>query len=100
MLDAYEPALLQAQPALTRAAAGLGPVEVDAMLTVLDDAPELIDRIEREVLPVLDTMRTVAPDLTDLLASSRMLNEMLGSLPGLGRIKKRVDEDLADRSDD
>jgi hypothetical protein len=35
----------------------------------------------------------VAPDLHDLLETSRELNEMLAKLPGMGLIKKRVDEE-------
>jgi hypothetical protein len=38
----------------------------------------------------------VAPDLHDLLEVSRELNEMLAGLPGLGRIKKRIDEEQAE----
>ena len=50
-------------------------------------------RVERDVLPVMTTLGTVAPDLHDLLDVSRELNEMLGKLPGLGRIKRRVEEE-------
>jgi hypothetical protein len=38
----------------------------------------------------------VGPDLHELLFVSRELNEMLGSLPGMGRIKKRVEEEQAE----
>ena len=44
------------------------------------------------MIPVLHTLTSVAPDLHDLLDVSRELNEMLAKLPGMGRIKKRVDE--------
>ena len=47
------------------------------------------------MLPVMTTLGTVAPDLHDLLDVSRELNEMLGKLPGLGRIKRRVEEEQA-----
>jgi hypothetical protein len=35
----------------------------------------------------------VAPDLHELLNVSRELNEILGKIPGIGRLKKRVEED-------
>jgi hypothetical protein len=34
----------------------------------------------------------VAPDLHDLLDVSRELNEMLAKLPGVGRVKRRINE--------
>ena len=51
--------------------------------------------MERDLLPVMRTLGTVAPDVHDLLDVSRELNGMLGKLPGMGRIKKRVDEQQA-----
>jgi hypothetical protein len=39
----------------------------------------------------------VAPDLHDLLDVSRELNDMLAGLPGIGRIKKRIDEEQAEQ---
>ena len=48
--------------------------------------------MERDLLPVMRTLGTVAPDVHDLLDVSRELNGMLGKLPGMGRIKRRVDE--------
>jgi hypothetical protein len=41
---------------------------------------------------VLDSLSTVAPDLHDLLDVSRELNEMLGQIPGISRMKKRIDK--------
>jgi hypothetical protein len=51
--------------------------------------------VERDLLPVMRTLGTVAPDVHDLLDVSRELNGMLAKLPGMGRIKKRVDEQQA-----
>jgi hypothetical protein len=48
--------------------------------------------LEAEILPILATFGTVAPDVRDLLDTTMELNEILGSVPGLGRIKKRVEE--------
>jgi hypothetical protein len=35
----------------------------------------------------------VAPDLHDLLHVSRELNEMLGRIPGMGRLKDRIEDE-------
>ena len=48
---------------------------------------------QADVIPMLRTLSTVAPDLHDLLDVSRELNEMLAKLPGMGRIKRKVDEE-------
>ena len=41
---------------------------------------------------------SVAPDLHELLDVSRELNEILGKIPGIGRLKRRVEEE--DEGDD
>lgn len=49
--------------------------------------------VEEDLLPLLSRMGSVAPDLHDLLAASQELNQMLGGLPGMGRIRRRLDEE-------
>ncbi len=48
-------------------------------------------KMETDVIPILESLTSVAPDLHDLLDVSRELNEMLAKLPGMGAIKRRVD---------
>ena len=60
---------------------------------IVDHLPELTARVEGDVLPVLTTLGTVAPDMHDLLTVARELNDMLAKIPGMGRIKRRVDEE-------
>jgi hypothetical protein len=48
--------------------------------------------MEVDIVPVLDSLSTVAPDLHDLLDVSRELNEMLAKIPGMGRVKDRVEK--------
>ncbi|MCW2541000.1 MAG: hypothetical protein JWN95_2725 [Frankiales bacterium] len=92
LLDRYEPILLQLQPVLERLAGTTSPDEVTALVKLVDTLPEVLDSVLRDVLPMLGTLGTVAPDVRDLLDVSKELNEMLGSLPGLGRVKRRVEE--------
>lgn len=100
LLDRFEPPLTTLLPVLDRLAETTEPHEVDALVALVDHLPVLSQRVETDVLPVLTTLSSVAPDLHDLLDVSRELNEMLAKLPGMGRIKKRVDrqqeEDAAD----
>jgi hypothetical protein len=62
------------------------------MVAMIDQLPLLAAKIETDVIPVLNTLTSVAPDLHDLLDVSRELNLMLARLPGMGRVKRRVDE--------
>lgn len=84
--------LTQLQPTLELLAQTTHPDEVAALVRLVDHLPELTARVEEDVLPVMTTLGSVAPDLHDLLAVSRELNDMLAKLPGLGRIKRRIDE--------
>ena len=92
LLESMEPSLLKLMPTLERLAETTDPREVDAMVAMIDQLPLLAAKIETDVIPVLNTLTSVAPDLHDLLDVSRELNLMLARLPGMGRVKRRVDE--------
>ena len=92
LLDAFEPSLLKLQPTLEKLADTTHPEEVEALVELIDHLPKLADRMETDVMPMLASLSSVAPDLHDLLAVSRELNDMLAKVPGLGRLKKRIDE--------
>jgi ABC-type transporter Mla subunit MlaD len=93
LLDAIEPSLTKLQPTLQTLADTTHPDEVAALVRLVDHLPALTDQVERDVLPVLTTLGSVAPDLHELLNVSRELNEILGKIPGIGRLKRRVEED-------
>ena len=87
-----EPVLTQLMPTLERLAETTDPREVDALVGLIDRLPMLVGRLESDVLPMLDTLSSVAPDVHDLLDTSRELNQMLAKLPGMGRIKQKVED--------
>jgi len=93
LVDELEPSLLRLQPTLETLAETTHPDEVRALVQLVDHLPELTARVEDDVLPVLTTLGTVAPDMHDLLTVARELNDMLAKIPGMGRIKRRVDEE-------
>ena len=64
-----------------------------ALVRLVDHLPELTQRVESDVLPVLATLGSVAPDVHDLLTVARELNDMLAKIPGMARIKRRIDEE-------
>jgi hypothetical protein len=100
LVSALEPSLTKLQPTLERLAETTDPREVDALVGLVDHLPMLVDRLERDILPILGTLTSVAPDLHDLLDVSRELNGMLAKIPGMGRIKQRVDEQQAGQGHD
>jgi ABC-type transporter Mla subunit MlaD len=96
LLDLTEPSLVKLQPVLERLAETTHPEEVDALVQLVDHLPMLADRMESEIVPIVESMGNVGPDIHDLLDLTRELNEMLASVPGLSRVKKRIDEEQAD----
>ena len=100
LLDLTEPSLVKLQPVLERLAETTHPEEVDALVQLVDHLPLLADRMESEIVPIMESMRTVGPDIHDLLDLTRELNDMLGSVPGLSRVKKRIDADQAEDGGD
>ncbi len=91
-LDGYPELLRTLQPMLLRLADTTSDAEVDAAIQVIDMLPGIADKLDADILPVLDTLSTVAPDLRDLLDIARELSEVIGSVPGLGRAKRRIEE--------
>jgi hypothetical protein len=96
LVTAMEPAVGRLLPLLERVAETVGPREVSAAVALLDTLPRLTARFEQDVLPKLSEMSTVAPDIHDLLEASRQLNDLFGGLPGMGRIKRKVEERAED----
>jgi len=97
LLDSLEPSLAKLQPTLERIADTTDPDEVEALVRLVDHLPTLVEQVERDIMPILGTLGSVAPDLHDLLQVTRELNEMLAKVPGFSRIKKRV---KAEQSED
>ena len=92
LVDRLQPVLEKLEPMVAHLADTTSPAEVDAVVKLINTLPELSDKLQSDILPVLDTLGTVAPDLRDLLDASKQLNEMLGGLPGLGRIKRKIED--------
>lgn len=93
LLDSLEPSLVTLQPTLEILADTTHPEEIAALVRLVDHLPELTERVEKDVLPVMATLGSVAPDVHDLLTVARELNDMLAKVPGMGRIKRRIDEE-------
>ncbi|GAA1442413.1 hypothetical protein GCM10009641_56950 [Mycobacterium cookii] len=93
LIDLLEPSLTTLEPTLRTLADTTHPEEVAALVTLIDHLPAVTLQVERDILPVMASLGSVAPDLHELLDVSRELNEILGKIPGIGRLKRRVEEE-------
>lgn len=84
------------QPSLEAFADHTSPDAVAVLGDAIDRVPGLLTLLERDVLPVLATLDSVAPDITELLQAAHELNEMLGGVPGMKRIRQRVEDERDD----
>lgn len=101
LVDGLQPTMTKLQPTLDRlepilatVADTTSPDEVKALIGVVDLLPELAIALKKDMLPILSTLDTVSPDLRELLLISHELNEMLSAIPGLGKAKRKFEEDL------
>ena len=96
LIDLLEPSLTTLEPTLRTLADTTHPEEVAALVTLIDHLPAVTLQVERDILPIMASLGSVAPDLHELLDVSRELNEILGKIPGIGRLKRRVEEEDED----
>jgi len=87
----YPPILAQLAPMITRFAQTTGVAEADVLVRLINSVPGWVDKLSRDIVPVLDTLDTVAPDVRHLLVVAKEVNEMLSAVPGFGRVRKRID---------
>jgi hypothetical protein len=88
----FESTLRALEPSLRRIAEIAEPGRVDAAVRMLDTLPGMVDRVASDVLPLVESLRNVGPDIRDLLDTNRDLNDMVGSVPGLRHVSRRIDE--------
>jgi ABC-type transporter Mla subunit MlaD len=93
LVTAAEPALTKLVPIASRLANAVTPDDAAAAAQLINDLPEIVGKLNRDILPVLDTLGTLAPDLRDLLDVSKDVSELLGAVPGLGRVKRRIEDE-------
>lgn len=79
----------------TETATGRVVAVVDSYTPSLERLRPLVERLAATWQPDdVERMKNFGPTMEELLATSRALNEIIGSVPGLGRAKKRADEQL------
>ncbi|HEX7746450.1 MAG TPA: hypothetical protein VF462_14455, partial [Micromonosporaceae bacterium] len=100
LLGAYETTLRKAAPMAHRFVEQLTAEEVDAAIRLVDELPKLTDHLTSDVLPILATLDRVGPDIHDLLEVTRDLKLAVAGIPGLGLLRRRGENRLADEETD
>src|SRR3954454_5840338 len=96
LIDGLEPTLNRLMPILEQLASTTTPAEVDAVVRLLNMMPELVERMHKEILPILASLSSVGPDIRELLDTMKEFTTALGALPGMGRVRRRVEEHEAE----
>ena len=88
----FESTLQGLEPVLQRIAETAEPGRVDALIRLIDTLPGMVDKVDSDILPVVEGLGSVGPDIRDLLDTSKDLNDMVGSIPGLRHVSRRIDD--------
>ena len=92
-LVSWEPTLRKLAPAAKRFADGLDEAEVTAAISLVDRMPVVLDHLENDVLPMLQTLDRVGPDLHEVLEVVQDLRRVVTGLPGIGLLRRRGEEE-------
>lgn len=92
LLRRFEPALRKLAPVADAIAEEVTVEDAQALTSMIHSAPELVDKLSNDVVPVLDSLDTVGSDLREVMDTTQQLDEMLGAVPGMGRVKKRIEK--------
>lgn len=98
LIAEFEPTLRVLHPVLRRLAETTDPEEVEAMVRLVNDLPELVAKIHVDVLPVMTTLGSVPDDVRELIVTSKELNEIIASVPGMSRMRQRAMREVAEQS--
>lgn len=93
LVDSLEPSIQALQPTLQTLARTTGEHEVAAAVEMIDKLPRLAEALEKDLMPMLANLQSVAPDMHQLLDVVTELNELVLRLPGMGRLRRKVQED-------
>ena len=92
-LQAWEPSLRKLAPSMERFAEALHPDEVTAAIALVDRMPQLLDHVENDVLPALQSLDRVGPDLHEVLEIVEDLRRVITGLPGIGLLRRRGEDE-------
>lgn len=89
MLELYQPMLERGAPLAQRFVDDLTQEEIDAAIKLVDQLPELTAHMVSDIMPILETLDRVGPDLHELLDVTKDLRQGIAGIPGLSFLVKR-----------
>jgi hypothetical protein len=96
LLDEYGSTLRRAAPLAKRFVDELTPEEITAAIHMIDELPRLREHLRDDVMPLLGTLDKVGPDLRALLGVANDLHMAIIGMPGLGRLRRRGENRVAE----
>jgi ABC-type transporter Mla subunit MlaD len=96
LLEAYQQPLADLAPSVRRLATTLDPAEVEALVTLIDRLPRLVSHLDEDILPVLESLGGVGPDVHDLLDTVQDLRQVVKGFPGSRLFRRRGAEEIAE----
>ncbi|HIW68556.1 MAG TPA: methyl-accepting chemotaxis protein, partial [Candidatus Dietzia merdigallinarum] len=76
-------------PVVTRVTDKVDTKEFEAVLEVIDNLPAIIQSVESDVLPIVRSLDSVAPELSEILVVANNCLEALNGIPGFQRLRRR-----------
>ncbi|GAB4064880.1 hypothetical protein GCM10028777_12610 [Angustibacter speluncae] len=93
LLSSVEPVARQGVPIAEKIVDSISPAEVDAIVSIIDTVPTLLRHVQDDVLPLLQQLDAVGPDVHAILETVQDLAERIEALPGMGLLRRRADKD-------
>lgn len=89
LLGAADEVARKLTPLAGRVADTVSSEDFEAVLEVVDNLPENVRAVERDVLPVVRSLDTVAPEVHQILEVAQDCLEALNGIPGFQRLRRR-----------
>ncbi len=96
LVTRYEEPLARLAPSVHRLAETLDPHEVEALVTLVDRLPTLVDGLDQTVIPVLSSLEGVGTDVHDLVDTMQDLRHVVKGFPGSKLFRRRGAEEIAE----
>ncbi|TWP51007.1 ribulose 1,5-bisphosphate carboxylase large subunit [Lentzea tibetensis] len=100
LITLYEPVAKTAHPLATRFVEELSPHEIEAAIRLVDELPALTDRLVTDILPILETLNRVGPDVHQLLEVTNDVRQAILGIPGFGFMRRRGETKEIENNDD
>jgi uncharacterized protein YoxC len=99
LVGGYVQPLTDLTPSVRRLAETLEPHEVEALVRLIDQLPQLVTHLDEDIFPVLETLGNVGTDVHDLVDTVQDLRQVVKGFPGSKLFRRRGAEEIAQEED-